>query len=182
MRKVRRDRDLPQYVPDYYAESVSTIDFELLAQKGIECVAFDADSTLVPFSLLPFREKHIDAEVLKKLLIARKKFAHWIVASNRPTNDLQDLARSIDADVVRASLLLRKPRKAYYERVIEQAGVHPEKIAMVGDKLVADIFGANRMGLTTVWVKKIGKDNPFDRIFRLRSIEKWLIKRYVKDE
>lgn len=181
MKAVREGRDLPDYVPDYYADSVAEIDFKLLKKQGITCIAFDADSTLVPFTLLPFKKKTIETRALGKLLAARKLFSCWIIASNRPTNDLQELAKTIDAEVVRASLILRKPRKAYFEKVIDQAQTPPEQIAMVGDKLMADVFGAKRMGMTTVWVKNIGRDNPLDRLLQVRKYEKKLIKQFMND-
>lgn len=176
---MRQGRELPRYVPDYFADSVAEIDFKLLKEQGIQCIAFDADSTLVPFSLMPFRKKSIEPRSLKKLKEARSMFPKWIIASNRPTNDLQELAKTIDAEVVRANIVLRKPRRAYFRRVIEQSGFQPEQIAMVGDKLIADVYGANRMGMLTIWVKNIGKDNPIDRLLGLRRLEKKFIKKYL---
>lgn len=181
MQPVRmNNRDFPRFVPDYYANSVTDIDFDELKRQGITCVAFDADSTLVPFSLLPFQRKAMRKQSLAKLQNARSKFRKFIIASNRPTNDLQELASTIDAEVVRASLLRRKPRRAYFNCVFRQAGVPPEQIVMVGDKLLADIYGAKRQGMLTVWVKNIGKDNPLDRLLQTRRLEKWLIKNYMK--
>lgn len=180
MRAVRSGKKvLPVYIPDYYADSIAGIDFIALKGLGIECIAFDVDSTLVPFSLLPFKKKVIRPEAMEALLNARRHFKSWIIASNRPTNDLQDLAKSIDAKVVRASLIRRKPRRKYFECVIEKAGVPAHKIAMVGDKLLADVYGAKRMGMLTVWIKRIGRDNPFDMLFQSRRFEKWLIKKYM---
>lgn len=167
------------YVPDYYAKSIADIDFVKLKEKGIKAIAFDADSTLVPFSIFPFKKKIIAAKSLRKLRKSRNLFDAWIIASNRPTNDLQEIAKIINAEVVRASLLRRKPRRTYFKTVIRQAGVQPRKIAMVGDKLIADIYGANRMGITSVWVHRIGRDNPIDILVQSRRFENWLIKKYI---
>ncbi|MBA3758879.1 HAD hydrolase-like protein, partial [Candidatus Saccharibacteria bacterium] len=51
---------------------------------------------------------------------------------------------------------------------------------MIGDKLIADMFGGKRAGMTTVWVEKIGKDNPWDQLLQVRHFEKRLMKAYIK--
>ncbi len=180
MKLIRRSASDPIYVPDYYAEGVADIDFDALKKKGIKVVAFDVDSTLIPFSLSPFHPKQIGDELLNKLKKERKKFDKWIIASNRPSNDLQELAASVNAQVVRANLLFRKPRRAYFRLVLKRSGEEPTNVAMVGDKLIADIFGANRMGMTTVLVRPVGSDNPIDRVLQTRKIEKWMLRKFVE--
>lgn len=169
-RKERR----PRFVPDYIAKSLSDVDFELLKNRGIKYVAFDADSTLVHF-----RGTVLSEETEQLLKSKRRLFEAWCIASNRPTNDLQELGRTIDAPVIRASLLTRKPRRKYFEKVIQHFNATPEQIAMVGDKLIADMWGAKRSGLVTVWVAKIGPDSPWDWLLRTRWFEKFLMRSYV---
>lgn len=179
MKRVRRSSTDPLYVPDYFAQGVYDIDFAKLKRDGVKVVAFDADNTLISFSISPFHPKHIDEKLLKKMQKNRNKFEKWIIASNRPTNDLQELAASVNAQVVRASLLLRKPRKAYFRQVIIRAGVPVNQIAMVGDKLIADMYGANRIGMKTVLVRPVGSDNPIDRLVQTRKIERWLLRKFI---
>jgi len=42
------------------------------------------------------------------------------------------------------------------------------------------MYGARRAGMTTVWVEKIGKDNPWDQLLQVRRWEKRLMKAYLK--
>ncbi len=174
MREVKREVNTPRFVPDFMASSLMDIDFELLKKRGIKFVAFDADSTLVPY-----RGIELTPKTQKFLLSKRKLFKKWVIASNRPTNDLQNLAKSIDATVVRAILFKRKPQKRYFKKVLRFLGAKPSEIAMVGDKLIADMFGAKRMGMVTVWVEHLGKDSLVDRLTRLRKIERRFLKKYV---
>jgi HAD superfamily phosphatase (TIGR01668 family) len=164
----------PLYVPNYLSNSVTDIDFERLAREGIKYVAFDADSTLVPY-----RGVKIAPSTLKHLMKQRKLFKKWCIASNRITNDLEPLARSIDAGVIRADILIRKPDIRFFRTVLEYFGASPDEVVMVGDKLIADIYGGNRAGLKTVWVEKLGRDSLIDRLIHLRKIEKRLLKRYI---
>ncbi len=179
MKRIKKLISDPLYVPDFFARGVYDIDFAELKRSGVKVIAFDADNTLISFSISPFHPKHIDDLLLKKMQKKRNLFQKWIIASNRPSNDLQQLAASVNAQVVRASLLLRKPRKAYFRQVIIRAGVPANQIAMVGDKLIADMYGANRVGMQTVLVRPVGSDNPIDRLIQTRRVERWLLRKFI---
>ncbi len=156
------------------ANSIRDVDFKLLAKQGIKFVAFDADSTLVPS-----RGIEISPETLKYLRRQKKLFKKWCIASNRITNDLRPLADSIDATVVRATWTIRKPQRRFFRWVLRHLGATSAETVMIGDKLVADIWGAKRSGLMTVWVEHLGKDIISDRVIRLRQLEKRLLKRFI---
>jgi HAD superfamily phosphatase (TIGR01668 family) len=177
MRELNKKQGTPRFVPDYMATSLLDVDFELLKEKGIKFVAFDADSTLVPS-----RGKLLDAKTEEFLKKYRPMFDDWCIASNRITNDLLPLAKSIDAHVIQATLRTRKPQKRFFRWVLNFfKPKKPEQIAMIGDKLIADMFGGKRAGMTTVWVEKIGRDNPWDMLIQVRRWEKQLMKAYTKD-
>lgn len=166
---------MQKFVPDYMAKSMTDIDFSRLKKNGIRYVAFDADSTLVPW-----RGKALSSKTKLFLQSQRQLFENWCIASNRITNDLLPLAESIDAQVVRATLLTRKPQLRYFRRVINCFNAKPHEIAMVGDKLIADMWGAKRAGLVTIWVERIGRDGLWERLVHLRRIEGRLMRHYLK--
>jgi uncharacterized protein len=176
MRKLQRDISTPQFVPDYMATSLLSVNFKELKKIGVKHVAFDADSTLVHF-----RGRELSGETKKFLQQQRSMFDGWVIASNRVTNDLLPLAESMDAQVIRATLFTRKPQRRFFDQVIRHFGSHPHQIAMIGDKVIADVWGAKRAGLATVWVEKIGPDSPWDRIVRLRYWEKRLLKKFIQE-
>lgn len=140
----------------------------------MEYVAFDADSTLVHS-----RGRQMEAKTRQFLQRELKIFSGVCIASNRVTNDLDAIGADLDAKVIRASLLLRKPAKGFFERVVTHFDAKPSKIAMIGDKLVADVYGGNRAGLRTVWVEKMGKDNILDRIFHTRHFESRMMRKFT---
>ena len=41
---------MDKYVPDMYQKSIYTIDYDLLYSRGIRCLLFDLDNTLVPIT------------------------------------------------------------------------------------------------------------------------------------
>lgn len=161
------------YVPDYLARSIEDIDFKLLARNGVKYVAFDADSTLVPH-----RGVKIAPSTLKFLRSQRSLFKAWCIATNRFTNDLQPLANSIGAPIIQASLIVRKPQRRFFKRVLRYFGAKPHEVAMVGDKLIADVVGGNRSGLKTVWVEILGSDSFMSRLTGWRRWERRMLKRF----
>jgi HAD superfamily hydrolase (TIGR01549 family) len=73
------------------------------------------------------------------------------------TQELERWAReSLPADVVAssASLGVRKPEPAFFERVVELAGAEPSEIAYVGDRVDNDVLPAARAGLVAVHVRR----------------------------
>lgn len=175
MQELQREADTSPFVPDYLADSLRQIDFKALKARGVLYIAFDADSTLVTFwgrKLAPGSKKYLTQN--------RKLFKAWCIASNRLTNDLIPLGESIDAPVIRASLFTRKPQRRFFRQVIRHFGAQPHQIAMIGDKLYADIYGAKRMGLVTVWVKNYGHDSPWDMVLRTRFFQERIFRRYHK--
>lgn len=178
MRELKKKKGTPRFVPDYMATSLLDVDFELLKRRGIKYIAFDADSTLVPS-----RGKLLDPKTEAFLKKYRPMFEDWCIASNRITNDLLGLAKSMDAHVIQATIVVRKPQLRFFKWVLDYfKAKKSSEIAMVGDKLIADMFGANRAGMTTVWVEKIGRDNPWDALIQVRRWERQLMKAYVKDK
>lgn len=174
MKQIKRDAKTPLFVPDFLATSLHDVDFDALKKRGIKYIAFDADATLVHY-----RGTTLDAETKLLLQRNRKKFKKWVIASNRIGNNLLPLAESMDAQVVRATLFTRKPSKRFFQRVITFLGGTPNEVAMIGDKLIADMYGGKNAGLTTIWVEQLGKTTKHDWLFRTRQLEKWLMRRYL---
>lgn len=166
---------MPAFVPDYMATSVESMNFEKLRKTGIKYIAFDADSTLVHFA-----KNDLTPETKRIFRKHRSDFTEWCLASNRLAGSLTDLSEQLDMKVVAATLFTRKPSRKYFRKLISHFNAKPSEIAMVGDKLIADMFGAKRMGLTTVWVERIGPDSIFDKLLGTRRKETKLIKDYLK--
>lgn len=170
---LKRDSKTPYYVPDYLATAITDIDFKRLSREGIKYVAFDADSTLVNY-----RGAVVAPAVRKYLSENRRVFNKWCIASNRITNDLAPIAKVIDADLIQANILIRKPDIHFFHKVLQHFGAKPGEVVMIGDKLIADIYGAKRAGFKTVWVEHIGRDSFLDRFLHVRRLEKWLLKKF----
>ena len=77
--------------------------------------------------------------------------------------DSRDVERLIDAFQLRnyfaeilisASVGVRKPHPLIFRMALEGLGAAPEEAMMVGDTLQADVLGANRLGIKSVWITR----------------------------
>lgn len=162
------------FVPDYFADSVAAIDFDELRRIGVRYIALDVDQTLthnravvLDEALATFLNAKVTSGVLDGIFIA----------SNSRRN-LDDIAKVVSAQRVRATRLIRKPGRRYYNRLLQSAKCEPSEIAMIGDRLLTDVLGGNRAGLVTIMVSPHGPDMWIDRLTRLRSWEARYLKRH----
>jgi HAD superfamily hydrolase (TIGR01509 family) len=75
-------------------------------------------------------------------------------SGNTPKFVEDDLRAHVDAVASSARWGVQKPDPAFFERVVELAGVAPEKIAYVGDRVDNDVGPAIAAGMVGVHVKR----------------------------
>jgi HAD superfamily phosphatase (TIGR01668 family) len=169
MRKIR-DSDGPAswIVPNYRALDITDIDFAKLAKSGITKVALDVDGTLLPAGKLG---RAADA-FITHLSKAQKSghITNLTIATNRFSLLARMVADWISADsIISGGFFIRKPSKPYYDKVISSLGGKPEQMVMIGDRLLQDVFGGNRAGMTTILVDDLGPEPWYDKIVFHRS-------------
>ncbi len=138
------------FSPDYIADSVEDIDFTLLESKGIKAVLIDLDGTVVSrgtFNVDPKLSNYLKKQTIK-----------IYIATNRPkSRDLKDLKTLLHASgVIHPTGVFMKPFPKYFKRASIEHKLQPSEVAMIGDRYLQDVFGANLAGLTTILVRKLG--------------------------
>jgi HAD superfamily hydrolase (TIGR01662 family) len=68
--------------------------------------------------------------------------------------DKAGLRSYLDFIISSAACGLRKPHPRIFELALEALDARPEETVMVGDFLEADILGANRLGMGSVWITR----------------------------
>lgn len=76
--------------------------------------------------------------------------------------DQAKLRPYLDPILISASLGLRKPNPAIFERVLQAWRLPPGQVVMVGDTLAADVLGAQNAGLHQIWLTAQA-DSPTNR-------------------
>ena len=158
------------FIPDMYQKSIYDINYKKLKNSGIKCLLFDLDNTLVPYTTKEPTKRVIDlfAELSEDFKV--------IIMSNSGKNRLRPFKEKLNVDVAYKS---HKPLKRKYKKILEIYKFKPEEIACIGDQLMTDVFGGNRVGFTTIFINRIGPIEPITTRFN-RIWERKLIKRFNK--
>lgn len=139
------------FYPDFISKSVTEADFRFLKTIGIKACLIDLDGTVVSRG-----EYEVDEKIRKALKLTGMKV---YIATNRTKNrSLKNLQKDLSAKgVIHPKGVLGKPTKTYYRNAIKKLGFRPNEVVMIGDRYIQDILGANRAGLYTLLVHKLGK-------------------------
>lgn len=136
-------------VPDGVYESYQQITPELLQSRGIRLLLSDLDYTLAPKSVS--RPDQAVRDWLSRLQAAGIRV--MILSNNRSPARVERFCRDLGIDYVGHA---GKPSPRGYRQAMEKAGVTPGETAMLGDKLLTDVLGANRSGAWAVMVEPAG--------------------------
>ena len=131
----------------------------------IEAVCFDLGDTLVAEETVIHNSsgQAITAEVvegvfevLKSIRKGRYKIA--IIANGDSVGARNIIASCgledyFDAIVISEEVGIEKPAREIFEVALEEIKVKAENAMMVGNRIDADIVGANRIGMRSVWFK-----------------------------
>lgn len=141
------------FFPDYIAKDIADINFDYLKTQGIKACLVDLDDTIVV-------RNSLQVEPGVKNLLCKQPLPLFI-ATNRPlAQDLQRLAKQINAqDIIQPQGFFGKPAKRYYRNALKLTGYSSHQLVMIGDHILQDVWGANRIGLKTLTVAKLSKVN-----------------------
>ena len=157
-----------KYMPDSYQKSIYYINYDKLYKKGVRCLIFDLDNTITP--------PHINKPTkrLKKLFDELKdKGFKLIIMSNAPKHRIEPFKRELLVDACSFSF---KPHKAKYEKIMDKFKFKSTEVAAIGDKLITDIYGANKLDITSILVNPL-TEHDYTITFINRLFEKIVFRR-----
>lgn len=161
---------LENFIPDIYQKSIYDIDYKKLKKQGIKCLLFDLDNTLVPVNV------DVPTTKVKELFALLEKDFKVIILSNSRHQRLIPFKEGLNVDVSASS---KKPFKKKYLKIMDIYKFKYHEIAAIGDQLLTDINGANRVGITSILINPIGdyekfctKINRFFEGFIYRKLKK----------
>ena len=157
-----------KYMPDVYQKSIYYINYDKLYKKGVRCLLFDLDNTICP--------PHVNKPTkrLKRLFDELKdKGFKLIIISNAPKHRIEPFKRELNVDACAFSL---KPTKNKYTRIMEKFKYKSTELAAIGDQLLTDIYGANKLDITTVLVNPL-TEHDYTITLLNRLLEKSIYRR-----
>ena len=164
---------MENYIPDAYVKSIYYIDYEKLKEKGIKCILFDLDNTIVPLSIEKPNKKIKD--FFKKLKELGFKI---IIFSNSSKSRLKPFKEDLEVD---CAFSCKKPMRKKFDLIIKEYKYMISEIVIIGDNILTDILGGNKVGITTILVNPISnKEKMTTKISRI--YEKKIINKLGKKE
>jgi len=162
---------LRMFYPKRIADSAYDIDYAGLYIEGYRGIIFDIDNTLV--------EHGADASPRAIRLIAKLKDIGFQVCliSNNKEERVKRFNREINVKYIHKA---NKPAKSSFIKATVLMGTTIENTVFIGDQLFTDIFGANRIGMMSYFVKPIGPDYEIQIILK-RKLERIVLKFYRRD-
>ena len=124
------------FVPDMYQKSIYTINYKKLKKNGIKCLLFDLNNTIASYD-----HDYPDDE-LRELFFELEKDFKVIILSNSNKNRVRPFKEKLNVD---SSFSSKKPFKKKYKKIMNLYNFKDTEIAVIGDVLLTDILGGNRM-------------------------------------
>ncbi len=136
------------FVPDIYQKSIHDINYKKLKNNGIKCIIFDLDNTIAPVNVKSPSKR------VKDLMAELDEMGFkLIIMSNAIKKRVEPFKDILGLD---SSYLSLKPLKRKYKKIMNIYSFKDSEIAVIGDQLLTDILGANKMGFTSILVNPIG--------------------------
>lgn len=158
---------MEEYLPDLYQKSIYTIDYSKLFNRGIKCILFDLDNTIVT----PFGNEV--SKKTKDLFIGLKqKGFNIILFTNSPSIRLKNFKKVLGVDGVSSAC---KPFTKKLKKLLKDYNYGVNEVAIVGDQLMTDIKVGNKVGITTILVNPISKQD-----FILTKIHRFMERKKMK--
>lgn len=160
---------MSRFLPDMYRKDVYSINYKKLKEKGIKALLFDFDNTITEKGSIEVSNN------LKKLFATLKKdFTVYIVSNSINSKKLNIICSKLDIPYIGNSA---KPFKRGYKKL--KLNLTNNEIAMIGDQLITDVWGANRMGYFSILIDPISEKEWIITKFN-RLLENTIFKRINK--
>lgn len=156
-----------KYVPDIYQKSIYTIDYSTLYSKGIRCLLFDLDNTIIAS-----KEKKLPEKAKDLFVSLKQKGFKVIILSNSPKTRVRQFGQYFDVPCYHLAF---KPLKYKFKKVLSDNHFLSKEAAIIGDQIMTDVLGGNKMGMTTILVNPVSESDvvftKFNRFLERRKLK-----------
>ncbi|MBK3493358.1 YqeG family HAD IIIA-type phosphatase [Viridibacillus sp. YIM B01967] len=150
-------------MPKEFVTSVYQITPDKLKQLGVRGIITDLDNTLVEWDRPDATEKLI--EWLKTIRDAGIKV---MIVSNNGELRVKAFADPLELPYICKA---RKPLSKGFKQALMELNLKPQEVIMVGDQMLTDVLGGNRIHVHTILVKPVAQSDGFVTRFN-RMVER----------
>ena len=159
---------MKMFIPNIYVKDIFSIDYKKIIESDYKLIIFDLDNTIGNI-----KEKICDKKT-SDLLNKLNKDIKVIIASNSRKKRVLEFCKDLECDKYYFSL---KPISIVLSKIKKKYNINYNKMVIVGDQLLTDMFLGNRKKLLTILVdKKADADLKITKINR--KIENIIKKKY----
>jgi len=162
-----------KFYPKECADSTYDIDFKSLYKQGYRGLLFDIDNTLVEHGAAADDRAIRLFKELKQI-----GFQVCIISNNQ-----EERVKSFNKDIqVHYVFNAHKPSTKNYFKAMVLMGTHQSNTVFVGDQLFTDVYGANRAGIKSYFVKPVGPKEEIQIVLKryLERIVLYFYRRQLK--
>lgn len=162
-------RLLKKLLPHLHVNSIYEIDLEQLHKTGVRGIITDLDNTLVGA-----KEPLATPELIVWLKHVEAMGFNVVIVSNNKEARVSDFANPLSLPYV---FRAKKPGNASFKKALKVLNLDAHETVVIGDQMLTDVLGGNRMGLYTILVMPISlKDEGFFTRINRRIEKKVLAK------
>lgn len=139
---------IENYIPYDCYKTVYDIDYNKLYEEGKRIILMDIDNTLIPYDVVSPEQKLID--LINQIINIGFRI---VFISNNHKRRVEPFARLFNSDYVYSAW---KPMKKGYKRALKfTKHKHINEIIAIGDQVMTDVLGANKVGIRCILVKPL---------------------------
>ena len=160
------------FVPDMYQKSIYHIDYNKLLDDGIKCLLFDLDNTCIPY-----KDKVPNKKLLELFDHLKDIGFKLIIFSNATKKRISPFKKELNVDCLARA---KKPSRKNFLKILDLFSYDLSEVAIIGDQLYKDILGGNRVGIRTILVNPMSKDDMILTKLIFRNLEKIKYNKFSK--
>jgi len=141
---------LELFVPDQSVRTVYDIDAKKLWNDGFRGIVTDLDNTLVGA-----RVPLATPELVKWLDDLQDMGFKVVIVSNNYRSRVSKFADPLGLPFINSA---KKPTSMPFRKALDMLGTKAEETIVIGDQLMTDVLGGNRMGLHTILVNPVARN------------------------
>lgn len=155
------------FIPKAYVHSIHDIDYAALAKSGKNVILTDLDNTLISY-----KETEPNPDLFAWLDKVRDLGFSVLIISNSEHKRVSHFASIIQLPFVNSA---RKPLKKGFKKALDLMGSDGHNAVLLGDQLLTDVWGGNRMGIEVFLVKAIERKSERFVTRVNRRLEKFIL-------
>ncbi|MBH0160017.1 MULTISPECIES: YqeG family HAD IIIA-type phosphatase [Fictibacillus] len=157
---------LKHFLPDQHVQNIVDITPEMLVERGVKGIITDLDNTLVEWD-----RPEATPELIEWFTSIKEKGILITIVSNNTQHRVKSFSDPVGIPFIYSA---RKPMTKAFKRALKDMKLKNEEVVVIGDQLLTDVLGGNRLGLHTILVVPVASSDGFWTRFN-RKIERIIL-------